>query len=232
MVLDSEEEFTFSSEEEHDSDDERLHFEERLDPAEDTVSDENVDPSLSHSPEILTKRARSNTGDNEKENVDPSLSHSPAIPTKRAPSNTGDNEKENVDPSLSHSPAIPTKRAPSNTGDNEKDYSPNESAPKPLAKKAKKNIQTSNRHSALSWKTDNDTDMVPQTLRFLPAREPGPQLRPADEHTPKSLFKMFKMQGIMPPLVVGTACFAKYSLVKGKTHLGNARHVTFTCVFS
>ncbi|XP_048035560.1 uncharacterized protein LOC125261054 isoform X2 [Megalobrama amblycephala] len=178
MVLDSEEEFTFSSEEEHDSDDERLHFEERLDPAEDTVSDENVDPSLSHSP------------------------------------------------------AIPTKRAPSNTGDNEKDYSPNESASKPLAKKAKKNIQTSNRHSALSWKTDNDTDMVPQTLRFLPAREPGPQLRPADEHTPKSLFKMFKMQGIMPPLVVGTACFAKYSLVKGKTHLGNARHVTFTCVFS
>ncbi|XP_048015537.1 uncharacterized protein LOC125248017 isoform X2 [Megalobrama amblycephala] len=178
MVLDSEEEFTFSSEEEHDSDDERLYFEERLDPAEDTVSDENVDPSLSHSPAILTKRARSNTGDNEK------------------------------------------------------DYSPNESAPKPLAKKAKKNIQTSNRHSALSWKTDNDTDMVPQTLRFLPAREPGPQLRPADEHTPKSLFKMFKMQGIMPPLVVGTACFAKYSLVKGKTHLGNASHVTFTCVFS
>ncbi|XP_048019565.1 uncharacterized protein LOC125250826 isoform X1 [Megalobrama amblycephala] len=205
MVLDSEEEFSFSSEEEHDSDDERLYFEERLDPAEDTVSDENVDPSLSHSPAILTKRARSNTGDN---------------------------EKENVDPSLSHSPAIPTKRAPSNTGGNEKDYSPNESAPKPLAKKAKKNIQTSNRHSALSWKTDNDTDMVPQTLRFLPAREPGPQLRPADEHTPKSLFKMFKMQGIMPPLVVGTACFAKYSLVKGKTHLGNARHVTFTCVFS
>ncbi|XP_048014153.1 mucin-2 [Megalobrama amblycephala] len=94
MVLDSEEEFTFSSEEEHDSDDERLHFEERLDPAEDTVSDENVDPSLSHSPAILTKRAPSNTGDNEKENVDPSLSHSPAIPTKRAPSNTGDNEKE------------------------------------------------------------------------------------------------------------------------------------------
>ncbi|XP_048037396.1 uncharacterized protein LOC125262595 [Megalobrama amblycephala] len=67
MVLDSEEEFTLSSEEEHDSDDERLHFEERLDPAEDTVSDENVDPSLSHSPAIPTRRARSNTGGNEKD---------------------------------------------------------------------------------------------------------------------------------------------------------------------
>ncbi|XP_048017996.1 uncharacterized protein LOC125249697 [Megalobrama amblycephala] len=94
MVLDSEEEFTLSSEEEHDSDDERLYFEERLDPAEDTVSDENVDPSLSHSPAIPTRRARSNTGGNEKENVDPSLSHSPAIPTRRARSNTGGNEKD------------------------------------------------------------------------------------------------------------------------------------------
>ncbi|RXN08580.1 piggyBac transposable element-derived 4-like protein [Labeo rohita] len=35
MVLDSEEEFTFSSEEDCNSDDERLHFEERIDPAED-----------------------------------------------------------------------------------------------------------------------------------------------------------------------------------------------------
>lgn len=33
-------EFTFSSEEEHDCDDERLHFEERLDPLEDIISDE------------------------------------------------------------------------------------------------------------------------------------------------------------------------------------------------
>lgn len=38
--LDSEEEFTLSSEEEGEYDDERLHFEERFDPAEDTVSDE------------------------------------------------------------------------------------------------------------------------------------------------------------------------------------------------
>ncbi|XP_026784121.3 piggyBac transposable element-derived protein 3-like [Pangasianodon hypophthalmus] len=35
MILDSEEELTFSSEEDCDSDDERLHFEERIDPVED-----------------------------------------------------------------------------------------------------------------------------------------------------------------------------------------------------
>ena len=40
LVLDSDDEFTFSSEEERDSDDERLYFEERLDPAVDNISDE------------------------------------------------------------------------------------------------------------------------------------------------------------------------------------------------
>ncbi len=36
MILDSEEEFTFSSEEDCNSDDEQLHFEQRIDPAEDS----------------------------------------------------------------------------------------------------------------------------------------------------------------------------------------------------
>jgi len=40
LALDSDEEFTFSSEEEWDSDDERFYFEERLDPAVDTISEE------------------------------------------------------------------------------------------------------------------------------------------------------------------------------------------------
>lgn len=40
LDTDSDEEFTFSSEEERDSDDERLYFEERLDPAMDTISEE------------------------------------------------------------------------------------------------------------------------------------------------------------------------------------------------
>lgn len=40
VILDSEDELTYSSEEEHESDDEWLHFEERIDPAEDFSSDE------------------------------------------------------------------------------------------------------------------------------------------------------------------------------------------------
>ena len=39
MILDSEEELTFSSEEDCNSDDERQHFQERIDPAEDTSSE-------------------------------------------------------------------------------------------------------------------------------------------------------------------------------------------------
>lgn len=40
QILDSDEEFTYSSEEEHESDDEWENFEERIDPAEDISSDE------------------------------------------------------------------------------------------------------------------------------------------------------------------------------------------------
>uniref|UniRef100_A0A9J8DDY0 PiggyBac transposable element-derived protein domain-containing protein n=1 Tax=Cyprinus carpio carpio TaxID=630221 RepID=A0A9J8DDY0_CYPCA len=98
------EEATFSSEEEHGSDDECLHFEERLDPAEDIIPDE----------------------------------------------------------------------------------SENNSAKEPVAKRAK-----ANKHPTWSWKTEDDIDMAPQALRFLPTREPGPQLRPCDAHTPMSLFKKF-----------------------------------------
>ncbi|CAM4466224.1 unnamed protein product [Leuciscus chuanchicus] len=101
LVLDSDEEFTFSSEEEEDSDNERLYFEERLDPGVDISDDYKGD---------------------------------------------GDHQT-------------------------------------PVAKRAKTNIQTSNKQSTLSWKTETDIDMVPQTLRFLPAREPGPQLSPADAQT-------------------------------------------------
>ncbi|RXN31043.1 piggyBac transposable element-derived 4-like protein [Labeo rohita] len=43
--LDSEEECSLSSEEEGEYDDERLHFEERFDPAEDAIADEKVVPS-------------------------------------------------------------------------------------------------------------------------------------------------------------------------------------------
>nr|XP_055046361.1 piggyBac transposable element-derived protein 4-like [Misgurnus anguillicaudatus] len=71
----------------------------------------------------------------------------------------------------------------------------------PAAKRAKTDTKASNLQTTLSWKTETDVDMTPKTLRFLPAREPGPQLSPADVHTPQSLFKMF-----FPENAVSTLC--------------------------
>lgn len=44
---------------------------------------------------------------------------------------------------------------------------------------------------AFILKISTDINMLPQAMRFLPAQEPGPQLRLCDAHTPMSLFKMF-----------------------------------------
>ncbi|XP_051956052.1 uncharacterized protein LOC127625039 [Xyrauchen texanus] len=101
VCLDSDEEFTISSDEEWDPNHELFHFEEGLDPAEDTIADDDE----------------------------------------------------------------------------------NDSDQTPVAKRAKK-AKTRKKQSTLSWKTETDIDTVPQTLKFLPAREPGPQLSPADAHTP------------------------------------------------
>ncbi|XP_051955990.1 uncharacterized protein LOC127625002 isoform X2 [Xyrauchen texanus] len=101
VCLDSDEEFTISSDEEWHANDELFHFEEGLDPAEDTIADDDE----------------------------------------------------------------------------------NDSDQTPVAKRAKK-AKTRKKQSTLSWKTETDIDTVPQTLKFLPAREPGPQLSPADAHTP------------------------------------------------
>ncbi|KAG1929081.1 gastrula zinc finger protein XlCGF57.1-like [Pimephales promelas] len=60
ITLDSKEEFSFSSEEDCNSDDERLHFEERIDPAEDTSS-ENVSASRSPSPAPRRAKRRCHT---------------------------------------------------------------------------------------------------------------------------------------------------------------------------
>lgn len=61
----------------------------------------------------------------------------------------------------------------------------------PAAKRAKANKHASYRQSTLSWKIKTDVDMVSQTLKLLPAQEPGPQLRSVDSHSPLSLFKFF-----------------------------------------
>ncbi|CAM4720998.1 unnamed protein product [Leuciscus chuanchicus] len=164
LVLDSDEEFTFSSEEEEDSDNERLYFEERLDPGVD-ISDEN-----------------------------------------------------DVGCSLSPLTATHTKSARSNTDRNQKDYKGDGDHQTPVAKRAKTNIQTSNKQSTLSWKTETDIDMVPQTLRFLPAREPGPQLSPADAHTPLSLFKMFFSENAVSTLCHNTNAQAAGAIAKGRKY--------------
>ncbi|XP_042601397.1 piggyBac transposable element-derived protein 4-like [Cyprinus carpio] len=131
-VLDSEEEFTFSSEEEQDEDEGWSHFEERLDPAEDALSDEN--------------------------------------------------EENDIDQM-------------------------------PVAKKARKSKQP-----AMTWKTETEVDLVPQTLRFLPAREPGPQLWSADSYTPLSLFKLFFTENAVSTLCYNTNAQAARSLARGRKY--------------
>ncbi|KAK2867568.1 hypothetical protein Q8A67_025685 [Cirrhinus molitorella] len=131
-TLDSEEEFTLSSEEEGEYDDERLHFEERFDPAEDTIANEKVVPS--RAPHTRTTHKHSSVF-SAVENLE---------------------ECEDGD-------QTPSKRK------------------KCLSKKVQ----------IFSWKAETDVDRVPQTLRFVPAREPGPQLSTADAHSPSSATDTF-----------------------------------------
>ncbi|XDV34811.1 hypothetical protein PO909_004929 [Leuciscus waleckii] len=130
-ILDSEDELTYSSEEEHESDEEWLHFEERIDPAEDFSSDE---------------------------------------------------------------------------CENDCDLMP-------VAKKAK-TIKLPNQ----SWKTEREVDLVPQNLRFLPSREPGPQLRATDSHSPLSLFKLFFTESAVSTLCYNTNAQAARSIARGRKY--------------
>ncbi len=59
---------------------------------------------------------------------------------------------------------------------------------------------------------------VPQALRFLPAQEPGPQLRPSDAHTSMSLFKCVFF------------CFVFLQSTNIR-HFGNVRYVMFIYIF-
>ncbi|XP_039521764.1 piggyBac transposable element-derived protein 4-like [Pimephales promelas] len=154
ITLDSEEEFSFSSEEDCNSDDERLHFEERIDPAEDTSS-ENVSASRSLSPAPRRGKHRCHT------------------------------------------------------------ECDNEHVQEPVPKKAKANKKESNRQSTLSWKTETDVDVVPETLQFLPARETGPQLSSVDSHSPLSLFKQFFSESAVSTLCHNTNAQAAKATAKG-----------------
>ncbi|CAM4510701.1 unnamed protein product [Leuciscus chuanchicus] len=164
MILDSEEEFTFSSEEDCNSDDERVHFQERIDPAEDTCS-ENVSSSPSPAPRRGARRCRS---------------------VLSAIENHTECDNEHVQA--------------------------------PVPKRAKSNKQASNRQSTLAWKTETDVDMVPQTVRFRPARETGPQLSPVDSHSPMSLFKQFFSESAVSTLCHNTNAQAAKATAKGSKY--------------
>ncbi|XP_048013474.1 piggyBac transposable element-derived protein 4-like [Megalobrama amblycephala] len=123
--MDSDEEFTISSEEDENFEDERLHFEDRIDPVVDT------------------------------------------------------NEFED------------------------------DSDKKPVAKRAK---------MTLSWKAETVADMTPKPWRFLPAREPGPQLSLADSHSPLSLFRMFFSETTVSNLCHNTNAQAARALANGRKY--------------
>ncbi|XDV45260.1 hypothetical protein PO909_013386 [Leuciscus waleckii] len=106
---------------------------------------------------------------------DENVAASPSSATRRARSNTVERQKDMLMPIscacagiVLYMIIIFLRTTENYTGDGDHQT--------PVAKRAKTNIQTSNKQSTLSWKTETDIDMVPQTLRFLPAREPGPQL--------------------------------------------------------
>uniref|UniRef100_A0A672KS12 PiggyBac transposable element-derived protein domain-containing protein n=1 Tax=Sinocyclocheilus grahami TaxID=75366 RepID=A0A672KS12_SINGR len=84
----------------------------------------------------------------------------------------------------------------------------NDSDQMPAAKRAR----------TLSWKAETDADRVAQTLRFLPAREPGPQLSAADSHSPMSLFKLFFTESSVANLCHNTNAQAARAIAKGRKY--------------
>uniref|UniRef100_A0A671KY56 PiggyBac transposable element-derived protein 4-like n=1 Tax=Sinocyclocheilus anshuiensis TaxID=1608454 RepID=A0A671KY56_9TELE len=74
------------------------------------------------------------------------------------------------------------------------------------------------RAGTLSWKAETDVDRVAQTLRFLPAREPGPLLSAADSHSPMSLFKLFFTESAVAKLCHNTNAQAARAIAKGRKY--------------
>ncbi|CAM4735286.1 unnamed protein product [Leuciscus chuanchicus] len=68
------------------------------------------------------------------------------------------------------------------------------------------------------WKEETDVDVAPKSLRFLPAREPGPQSSLADSHSPMSLFKLFFSESAVSNLCHNTNAQAARALAKGRKY--------------
>ncbi|XP_043084051.1 piggyBac transposable element-derived protein 4-like isoform X1 [Puntigrus tetrazona] len=84
----------------------------------------------------------------------------------------------------------------------------NDSEQTPAAKRAR----------TLSWKAETDVDQVSQTLRFLPARDPGPLLSTAESHSPISLFKLFFTESVVENLCHNTNAQAARAALKGRKY--------------
>ncbi|XP_039512577.1 piggyBac transposable element-derived protein 4-like [Pimephales promelas] len=70
----------------------------------------------------------------------------------------------------------------------------------------------------LSWRKETDDDVAPKSRRFVPAREPGPQLSLADSHPPMSLFKLFFSESVVSNLCHNTNAQAARALAKGRKY--------------
>ncbi|XP_048015513.1 piggyBac transposable element-derived protein 4-like [Megalobrama amblycephala] len=79
-------------------------------------------------------------------------------------------------------------------------------------------IPVGKRDRNLSWKAETDVDINPETLRFLPARKPGPQSSLADSHSPMSLFKLFFSESAVSNLCHNTNAQAARALAKGRKY--------------
>src|SRR4029434_655879 len=84
-------------------------------------------------------------------------------------------------------------------------------APAPPRKRAR----CQPKQDAWSWKTENDNDATPSTLRCFPAREPGVQLSAADNHTPLDLFKLFFSEDAVETICHNTNKQAARNVARG-----------------
>ncbi|XP_060788789.1 piggyBac transposable element-derived protein 4-like [Neoarius graeffei] len=80
---------------------------------------------------------------------------------------------------------------------------------------ARKRARPQAKQHPLSWKTEGDADITPPPLQFLPAREPGVQLRAEDNHTPLDLFKIFVSEDAVETLCHNTNKQAARSIARG-----------------
>ncbi|XP_066504148.1 piggyBac transposable element-derived protein 4-like [Hoplias malabaricus] len=214
FASESEEDFSSSDESGEDSDEERLYFEKRIDPKED-FCEGNVENTPSPG---KRKRRR------------PSLQPPTCRGGAHGPSTSALNV-ENTPPPGKRQPRRPSLQPPTCRAGA---HGPSTSAlnveniPPPCKRQRRRpslQPQTCRAEthgpstSALvqppSWENEVVEDVCPPPLRFLPAREPGVQLRKGDCYTPLSLFKLFFPKDAVEVLCRNTNKQAAKNIARG-----------------